>query len=178
MVNSYFITNVSPNNKRHRHAIYHFFNQNRPNTIISMTPNVFFRNSTLKHGSHATNAQKRNRILQLVGGNPNRAYIILAQVRENRGNEIVNKGLRNRTNGFATSHVGQYNFYNRLYHLFNSTPIGRINLVNAAGRVPNANLVRKLVAYHHNVTTGRNYRNTQTKIRAINNNIRRIRGNL
>jgi len=170
MVNAYFMTKPRQNEPRKRHAIYHFFNPNRQNGVISMSPNVFYKNYVLKNGSGYNNTQKRRRMLNLVGGKPSRAYIMLAHVLENRQNENVSR----RTPGYRTAHAGQLSFYRRLYRLLNKVPIGTIVEVVPGTRNPNAQLNQRLKNYYNQVTLARNYRSVPARIRNINRNIHRI----
>jgi hypothetical protein len=173
MVNAYFITKPRQNESRKRHAIYHFFNQNSPRGVVSMSPNVFYKNSILKNNSGYSNAQKRRRMLNLVGGKPSRVYIMLAHVLENRKNENVSKRLPS----YVSAHAGQLNFYRRLYRLLNKAPIGPIVEVPSGTRVPNAQLVQRLQNYYNKITDPkhrRNYSTVPARIRNINGNIRRI----
>jgi hypothetical protein len=172
MVNAYFLTKPNQSEKRNRHAIYHFFNPNSRNGVISMSPNIFYKNLVLKNGSGYSDAVKRRRMLNLVGGKPTRLYFMLSHVIENRKNE----NLSRKSSNYKSAHAGQLNFYRRLYRLLNKAPIGNIVKVDhgTRTRIPNANLVRKLQNYYREVTLGRNYRSVPARIRNINTNIRRI----
>jgi len=170
MVNAYFTTKPRQNEKRKRHAIYHFFNMNSPRGVVSMSPNIFYKNSVLKNGSGYTNAQKRRRMLNLVGGKPTRLYFMLSNVLENRRSENLSGSSR----GYISAHAGQLNFYRRLYRLLNKAPIGNIVKVAPGTRNPNAQLNQRLKNYYSRVTLARNYRSVPARIRNINGNIRRI----
>jgi hypothetical protein len=170
MVNAYFMTKPRTNESRNRHAIYHFFNQSSPRGVISMSPNVFYKNLILKNNSGYTNAQKRRRMLNLVGGKPTRLYFMLSHVLENRKNENVSR----KPAAYKSAHTGQLNFYRRLYRLLNKAPIGNIVKVVPGTRIPNAQLNQRLKNYYSEVTLGRNYISVPARIRNINGNIRRI----
>jgi hypothetical protein len=173
MVNAYFMTKPRQNEARNRHAIYHFFNKNSPRGVISMSPNIFYKNLILKNGSGYTNAQKRRRMLNLVGGKPTRLYFMLSHVLENRRNE----NLKGKSNSYKAAHAGQLNFYRRLYRLLNKAPIGNIVKVEPGTRIPNARLVLRLQNYYNKITDPmhrRNYSTVPARIRNINGNIRRI----
>jgi hypothetical protein len=170
MVNAYFITRPKQNEPRKRHAIYHFFNPNSRNGVISMSPNIFYKNSILKNGSGYNNAQKRRRMLNLVGGKPSRVYIMLAHVLENRKNENVSR----KPPGYVSAHKGQLDFYRRLYRLLNKVPIGTTVEVVPGTRNPNAQLTQRLKNYYNQVTLARNYGSVRGRITNINRNIRRI----
>jgi hypothetical protein len=170
MVNAYFMTKPRQNEQRKRHAIYHFFNPNSPRGVVSMSPNVFYKNSILKNNSGYTNAQKRRRMLNLVGGKSSRVYIMLAHVIENRKNENVSR----KPPGYKSAHAGQLAFYRRLYRLLNKVPIGSTVEVVPGTRIPNAQLNQRLKNYYNKVTLARNYGSVRNRITNINRNIRRI----
>jgi hypothetical protein len=170
MVNAYFLTKPNQHEKRNRHAIYHFFNPNSRNGVISMSPNIFYKNLILKNGSGYSDAVKRRRMLNLVGGKPTRLYFMLSHVLENRKNE----NLSTKSQSYISGHEGHLNFYRRLYRLLNKAPIGNIVKVEPGTRIPNALLVKRLQNYYKNVTQGRNYRSVPRRIYNINGNIRRI----
>ena len=170
MVNAYFMTSPRQNEPRKRHAIYHFFNKNSRNGVISMSPNVFYKNSILKNGSGYSNEQKKRRMLNLVGGKPSRVYIMLAHVLENRKNENVSR----KPPGYVSAHAGQLNFYRRLYRLLNKVHIGTTVEVAPGTRIPNGQLNQRLKNYYNKVTRGRNYKSVPRRIYNINGNIRRI----
>jgi hypothetical protein len=177
MVNAYFMTKPRQNEPRNRHAIYHFFNKNSPrDAVISMSPNIFYKNLVLKNGSGYSDALKRRRMLNLVGGKPTRLYFMLSHVLENRKNENVSR----KPPSYISAHAGQLNFYRRLYRLLNKAPIGNIVKVAPGTRIPNAQLVLKLQNYYNKITDPRHRRNYSTvpaRIRNINGNIRRITTN-
>ena len=147
-----------------RHYIYHFANTRHPSIVYSMSPNLFYKNRILKNG---TPNQKRRRLVNLVGGDPNRAFTILQRTVENR----------NTLWRMDPAHAGQLEFYKKLRNIMKNIPvkpkfISRKGLGNSQ---PNANLVRHLKNYYSNVTENRQYGGIDRRIDAIYTLIRQIR---
>lgn len=182
MPNAYTLEYFPPRNRgntnliRQRHAIYHFFNTNNPSVPVwSMSPDFFYKNETLKNGSRKTIEEKRRRLLNLVGGSPRRLHTILTGTINSR---FPNLHRTFRTPGARAAHIGQLEFYRRLYSTafpeFPGLPHHNIRLSRVdrlpPNRIPNAQLHHILKTYYNQVTlenpnisrTNR-YRNLKTR---------------
>jgi hypothetical protein len=89
MVIKYNLQYRASDPNRNRHALYHFYNTNNRNIpVLTLSPNLFYGNSTLKKKFASPN-EKRTRLENLAGGNLKKAATMIRRSLMNRYNEIT-----------------------------------------------------------------------------------------